>query len=161
MTAHLLRARHLVLRFVGHVRARPLSPREQRYVHDHLSGPCADLFWKQSVPDQRHAITVAGRVEADFPGDTTMIEAALLHDVGKWGPNPGAVFRSIATILDLLRLPMTKRMWAYRDHGPRGAVELREAGCGELAIEFARLHPSPPPDEFDERRWQVLMEADG
>ena len=160
MTAPLRKARHLVLRFFRHYRAKPLSPQEQRYVHDHLTGPCAELFWKQSVSDQRHAITVAGRVEVDFPGDSAMIEAALLHDVGKWSPNPGAISRSIATLLELVRLPMTRRMWAYRDHGRRGAIELRDAGCGELAIEFARLHPSPPPEDFDERRWHVLMEAD-
>ena len=129
-------------------------------MHDHLSAPCAELFWKQSVPDQRHAIIVAGRVEATFPGDAPMIEAALLHDIGKWRPNPGAISRSIATILALMRLPMTKRMWAYRDHGPRGAAELEQARCGELAVEFARLHPAPPPEGMDEHRWEVLMEAD-
>jgi hypothetical protein len=160
VTARLRKARHLVLRFFGHYRARPLSPNEQRYVHDHLSAPCAELFWKQSVPDQRHAIIVAGRVEGTLPGDAPMIEAALLHDIGKWRPNPGAISRSIATILELMRLPMTKRMWAYRDHGPRGAVELEQARCGELAVEFARLHPAPPPEGIDEQRWEVLMEAD-
>lgn len=160
MTARLRKARHLVLRFFGHYRARPLSPDEQLYVHDHLSAPCAELFWKQSVPDQRHAIIVAGRVEGTFPGDAPMIEAALLHDIGKWRPNPGAISRSIATILELLHLPMTKRMRAYRDHGPRGAVELEQARCGELAVEFARLHPAPPPEGMDEHRWEVLMEAD-
>ena len=160
MTARLRKARHLVIRFFGHYRAQPLGPDEQRYVHDHLSARCAELFWKQSVPDQRHAIIVAGRVESSFPDDSEVIEAALLHDIGKWRPNPGAVSRSIATILDLIHLPMTKRMWAYRDHGPRGAVDLEQARCGELAIEFARLHPAPPPEGFDEHRWAVLMEAD-
>lgn len=160
MKARVRKAWHLVTRFYGYYRARPLSPAEQRYVQEYLSGPCADLFWKQSVADQRHAIIVAGRVEATFPGDVEMIEAALLHDVGKWRPNPGAMSRSIATVLSLMRLPMTRRMWAYRDHGPRGAIDLQEAGCGNMAIEFARLHPAQPPPGFDERRWQVLAEAD-
>jgi hypothetical protein len=160
VTAHVRKARHLILRFFAHYRARPLGPQEQRYVYDHLSAPCAELFWKQGVPDQRHAITVARRVEASFPRDTAVIEAALLHDIGKWRPNPGAVARSIATILDLLHLPMTERMRAYRDHGPRGAEDLEQARCGELAIAFARLHPAPPPEGFDERRWDALMAAD-
>jgi hypothetical protein len=160
VTANLREARHLVLRFFGHYRARPLGPDEQRYVHDHLSARCAELFWKQSVPDQRHAVIVARRVEAAFPGDREVIEAALLHDIGKWRPNPRAVSRSIATILDLLHLPMTKRMSAYRDHGPRGAADLEQARCGDLAVEFARLHPAPPPEGFDARRWNALMSAD-
>ena len=160
MTAPLRKARHLVLRFFGHYVARPLSPDEQRYVHEHLSGPCAALFWKQSVADQRHAITVAFRVAVTLPDDCEAIEAALLHDVGKWRPNPGPVVRSIATVLELMRLPMTRRMWAYRDHGRIGAEELEEARCGQLAITFTRLHPSPAPEQFDPHRWQVLSEAD-
>ena len=156
----LRKARHLVLRFFGHLRAGPLTPEEQQFVSDHLSGPCAELFWKQSIPDQRHSFTVAGRVGALLPNDPEAIEAALLHDVGKWRPNLGAVSRSIATLLGLMRLPMTKRMWAYRDHGRRGADELEDAGCGELAVEFTRLHPAPTPDGLDDHRWQVLSDAD-
>jgi HD superfamily phosphodiesterase len=141
--------------------ARPLSPKEQRYVHDQLSKPCADLFWKQGFRDQRHALTVARRVAAKLPGDQEAIEAALLHDIGKWQPNTGAISRSVATVLQFTRLPMTPRMWAYRDHGRRGSAELEEARCGSLAIEFARLHPAPVPEGFDPERWQVLLEADG
>ncbi len=161
MTGRLQTAGHLVLRFFGHLTARPLSPEEQRYVHERLSDPCADLFWKQSFPDQRHAVTVAQRVESKLPADAEAIEAALLHDVGKWRPNVGAVSRSIATLLHYARLPMTRRMWAYRDHGHRGASELEQAQCGGLAVEFARRHPASAPEGIDPDRWQVLLEADG
>ena len=161
VTGRLQTAGHLVLRFFGHVSARPLSPEEQSYIHERLSPPCADLFWRQSFPDQRHALNVAQRVATRLPGDQEAIEAALLHDIGKWRPNLGPVSRSIATLLEYAHLPMTRRMWAYRDHGRRGAAELEEAGCGRLAIEFARLHPSAAPDGYDAERWQALGEADG
>ena len=157
----LAKAGHLVPRFFDHLTARPLSPEEQRYVHGRLSQPCAELFWKQSIPDQRHAITVAQRVESILRDDPEAIEAALLHDIGKWRPNISAKSRSIATLLEFARLPMTRRMWAYRDHGRRGSAELEAAHCGRLAVEFARLHPASAPDEFDAHRWQVLLEADG
>ena len=161
MTAPLRKARHLVLRFFGHYVARPLSPDEQRYVHEHLSGPCAALFWKQSVADQRHAITVARRVAVTLPDDSEAIEAALLHDVGKWRPNPGPVARSIATVLELMRLPMTQaNVGLSRSWTASAPSELEEARCGELAVTFARLHPSPAPERFDRHRWQVLSEAD-
>ena len=161
MTRRLQTAGHLVQRFFEHLRARPLTPDEQRYVHAHLSKPCAELFWKQSDPDQRHALTVARRVAASLPADEEAIEAALLHDIGKWRPKVGALSRSVATVLAYARVPMTRRMWAYRDHGRRGSIELEDAGCGRLAVEFARLHPAPDSDEFDADRWQVLLEADG
>jgi len=155
------KAGHLALRFFGHLGARPLSPGEQLYVHEHLSKPCADLFWKQSFPDQRHAVNVAQRVANVRPNDLEAIEAALLHDIGKWRPNIGAISRSVATFLQYARLPMTRRMWAYRDHGRRGSAELEDAQCGRLAIEFARLHPAAAPAGYDAERWQALLEADG
>lgn len=161
VTGRLQTAGHLVLRFFGHLRARPLSPEEQRYVRERLSAAGADLFWKQSLPDQRHAVTVAQCVARKLPDDRDAIEAALLHDIGKWRPQVGAMSRSIATLLEYARLPMTRRMWAYRDHGRRGAAELEEAQCGRLAIEFARFHPAPAPPGIDEYRWRVLLEADG
>lgn len=161
VTGRLATAGHLVFRFFEHLTARPLSPDEQRYVHERLSQQCAGLFWKQSFPDQRHAFTVARRVESRLPDDLEAIEAALLHDIGKWRPNIGAVSRSIATVLQYARLPMTRRMWAYREHGRRGAEELEAAQCGRLAVEFARLHPASAPDGLDAQRWQVLLDADG
>jgi hypothetical protein len=160
VTARLKKARHLVRRFFGHVFARPLSPVEQDFVDRHLSGACAELYWLQSDADQRHALRTAARVAARLPNDPEAIEAALLHDIGKWRPYIGPVSRSIATILDLARLPMTNDMRAYRGHGPLGAMQLEAAECGRLAIEFARHHSTEQIDGADAERWKVLYEAD-
>ncbi|MEN8113465.1 MAG: hypothetical protein ABFS21_03670 [Actinomycetota bacterium] len=152
---------HLIRRFFGHMLARPLGPRDQRFAHDHLEGRCAELFWAQSDPDQRHAIDVARRVDVVLPGDEEAIRAALLHDVGKSGLGIGALSRSLATILDAVNLPMTRRMRQYRDHGAGGAVALEEAGCGALVVAFARYHPAPTPNGIAPERWQALVDADG
>jgi hypothetical protein len=152
---------HLVGRFFGHLRAEAPGPEDQQFVHDHLRDACAGVFWTQGPADQHHAVTVARRVELLLGDDEEAIEAALLHDVGKRTANTGAITRSIATVLDAARLPMTVRMRAYRDHGAHGAVALQEAGCGSLAVAFAREHPAGPPDGVDPVRWDVLLEADG
>ena len=154
-------ADHLIRRFFGHLRAEPPGPGDQRFVHDHLDGTCADLFWSQSPPDQRHAVEVARRVSAALPDDPRAIEAALLHDIGKVDANIGAVARSIATVLGSAGMPMTSRMRSYRDHGRRGAVVLEDAGCSPLAVAFARHHPGPAPAGTDPVRWKVLIDADG
>ena len=161
MTERLDKARHLVGRFFGHVRAVPPGPEDQRFVHEHLDGACADLFWSQSPPDQRHGIDVARRVATILPDDSGAIEAALVHDVGKVQADIGAVSRSMATILGAVGMPMTTRMRSYRDHGHRGALDLEESGCGELAVAFARYHPGPAPSSIDPERWKVLSDADG
>jgi hypothetical protein len=152
---------HLVGRFFGHVGAAAPGPDDQRFVHEHLDGQCAELFWSQSAPDQRHAVNVARRVSAVLPDDSGAIEAALVHDFGKTEANIGAVSRSIATVLDAAGMPMTRRMHTYRDHGERGALALEEAGCGPFAVAFARYHPGPVPSGMDPVRWKVLIDADG
>ena len=120
----------------------------------------AELFWQQSRPDQRHALIVARRVLRRRPGDRVAGAAALLHDIGKRSVNLGAVRRSIATVLGRGKLPMTAAHRAYRDHGPRGAIDLEDAGCGVLVVEFARCHPGPPPDGIDPDQWRALLAAD-
>ncbi len=153
--------RHLAARFFGHLTAEPPGPEDQHFVHEYLDGPCAELFWSQSFPDQRHAVNVARRVSTALPNDPGAVEAALLHDIGKLQSNIGAVSRSLATVLDAVRMPMTPRMRAYRDHGERGAVALEETGCGSLAVAFARYHPGPAPADTDSVRWEALVDADG
>lgn len=152
---------HLARRFVGHLRAEPPGPDDQHFVHEHLDGVCADLFWLQSVPDQRHAIDVARRVSGARPNDSGAVKAALLHDIGKAEANIGAVARSIATVLASAGLPMTTSMRTYREHGQRGAAVLEEADCGSLAVAFARYHPGPVPSGTDPARWKALSDADG
>jgi len=154
-------AGHLVGRFFGHIRAESPGPEDQSFVHEYLNARCAEMFWSQSFPDQRHAVDVARRVSMMLPGDPGAVEAALVHDIGKREARIGPVSRSIATLLDTARLPMTTRMRIYRDHGRRGSFEIEGAGCGELAILFARYHPGPAPAGIDQERWDVLLDADG
>lgn len=155
------RARHLVKRFFGHVTAPGLTPNEQQSVHDRLDPVAAELFWAQSIADQRHAFEVAVAVDTALPGDDEAFVAALLHDVGKRHTALGALRRSIATVLDGAGLPMTTPMHRYRLHGPIGAAELSAAGFDGIIVAFAAHHPDPAPDGIDEERWQALLEADG
>ena len=161
VTGRFDKAGHLVGRFFGHISAEPPGPEDQSFVHGYLNARCAEMFWSQSFPDQRHAVDVARRVSIALPGDPGAVEAALVHDIGKRAAGIGPVSRSIATILDAAGLPMPARRRIYRDHGRRGSVEIERAGCGELAILFARYHPGPAPAEVDAERWKVLHDADG
>lgn len=125
-----------------------------------LDGPAAAVFFEQADADQRHALLVARRVLVRRPGDRTAARAALLHDVGKRGLGLGAVQRSLATVADLLRLPVPAAYRAYVAHGPIGARHLEAIGADELAVAFARHHPGPPPEGMDPERWNAILEAD-
>ena len=147
---------HLVRRFFGFLRASPLTPVEQDRVSRALTQPLGSLFFRQRPEDQRHALEVASRV-----GDRSdLIEAALLHDVGKSASDLGAVGRSLATMWSVTGLGMPHRWRRYVDHGTVGAALLEDAGAGPLAVAFAHHHPGPPPPGIAPADWRALSDAD-
>ncbi|MDJ0962208.1 MAG: hypothetical protein QNJ88_16265 [Acidimicrobiia bacterium] len=160
MTSPITLAAHLVRRFFGHLRATPLSPGEQDLVADALSPELAQLFHRQSPPDQRHAFDVARRVRSALPTDDAAFSAALLHDVGKAVAAIGPIARSLATVFDALRIPMPAHWRSYRNHGAIGADALTAAGAPTLAVVFARHHPGPAPEGIDPDVWNALVAAD-
>jgi putative nucleotidyltransferase with HDIG domain len=147
---------HLVRRFFGFLTARPLTPIEQAFVRDSLTAELRRLFYEQRVEDQRHAIDVASLVESD----PDLIEAALLHDIGKTRAHLGAIERSLATIWIATSLPIWGDWLLYREHGPIGAELLEAHGAGDLAVSFARYHPGEPPASCNRSRWIALENAD-
>jgi hypothetical protein len=148
-----------VRRFFGFVCARPLSPSEQQTVAGYLTPPERPLFWAQAPADQRHAYDTMRRA-ARHHDDPRVLRAALLHDVGKGVVRLGAVGRSLATVLDALRLPLRGRFARYRNHGPLGADLLTVTGADALIVDFARRHPDPDPGSNDPAEWSVLLDAD-
>jgi hypothetical protein len=152
---------HLARRFFGWWRSGRPSPETQLWIGSLLSRAEARLFWEQAVQDQAHAAAVATFVEKRQPDRRDLIAAALLHDVGKAASRLGPVRRSIATVLGALRLPLTRRFVAYRNHGIIGAELLEQAEASAIAVAFARHHPSPQaPDGSDPSDWAALRDAD-
>lgn len=152
---------HLVRRFIGHLGAVPLTPTEQAEVRSALDDDrLASLFFRQTPPDQRHALNVAQRFQDSMPDHGSGFRAALLHDVGKAATPAGAIGRSLATVVDELSMPLPGSWRTYRDHGPLGARALEEAGADELAVAFARHHPGEAPPSVDAAVWQALLDAD-
>jgi hypothetical protein len=148
--------RHLIARFFGFLNARPLSPGEQDEIAQMLSPQLRRLFYRQGPQDQRHALEVARRV-ADTP---ELVEAALLHDVGKSEVHLGAFGRSFATLWSRTSLPVWGQWRTYLDHAAIGSELLERHGAGPMAIAFTRHHPGPPPPGVPPSSWHALARAD-
>lgn len=147
---------HLTKRFFGFLTAQALSPAEQIEISHMLDPALLRLFYLQRVEDQRHAFEVANRV-AEHPD---LIEAALLHDIGKTWVTLGAFGRVLATLWGFSSLPIWGQWRTYLEHGPIGAELLEEHGAGYFAIAFTRHHPGPRVNGFDPGAWSELSKAD-
>jgi hypothetical protein len=101
---------HLINRFFDVAFARPLNSSERDKVTQWLTPDTANLFFAQNVADQRHGHHAASLVQGGGGEDGDVIMAALLHDVGKRHARLGILGRSVASVLILLRLPLTVRM---------------------------------------------------
>lgn len=147
---------HLIRRFFGFLGAKPLSPTEQAFVTSALHPDLATLFYRQRHEDQRHAFEMAW----GFSRRPDLVEAALLHDVGKSETHLGALGRSLATIWSVVPLPAPTSWSRYVDHGRIGAGLIAAAGAGDLTVAFARYHPGPAPRGIDPDDWHALEVAD-
>lgn len=161
MTYRWRRSRHLVRRFFEVLAARPLSPDEQAEVAGMLAAPEADLFWRMASADQRHSLTCARTLTRLAPHRRDLARAALLHDVGKGRARLGVIGRSIASGLELLRLPIPSRFHRYLQHGPLGATELEALSVEPIVAAFARHHHGACPGNVHASDWDLLSRADG
>lgn len=126
-----------VRQFVGAALAGPLSGADHGVVEQHLTTAQQTLFWRMSHGDQRHAVAVARSLLAQGWTDRALLQAALLHDVGKSEGSVPLVYRAVIVFLRAL-WPDTLRRLADVDTGWRRPfyVDARHPEIGaRLALE--------------------------
>lgn len=151
---------HLFRRFFDVAFARPLTPSERAAVDGWLPADAATLFFAQADADQRHGYHTALTVMAGAIHERDVVMAALLHDIGKRHSRLGLFGRSVASVLILLRLPLSNRMQTYRDHGLVAARELAQLSVPSLVVDFAMHHHGRRPLTIDPVIWDALIAAD-
>jgi putative nucleotidyltransferase with HDIG domain len=165
------RFRHLVARFFGSLRPRPLDAQDVAFVERTLT-PAELACWERLGPADRVESLTTARAAALALGagvEDRWVAAALLHDVGKTETGLGPFGRSGATAVAIVFGGRSVRRWPnaigrYVDHDERGARLLEQAGARREAVEWAAIHHRPA-------RWrgsglpmeicQVLAAADG
>jgi len=124
-----------------------------------LSPDLYALFARMSPEDRSHGLEMLALLLADGQSDTILLQAGLLHDVGKADSGVGLTHRILRVLLvghvgwlwrQLSGTPTGWRQsfWVIANHPQRGADRLAERGADEALVELVRYHESVPPAEW-------------
>jgi hypothetical protein len=137
-------------------------------LNEYLTPALRRLFFDMSVNDQRHALNVFYQLRAAGHENMHLLQAALLHDVGKCRAKAGVFTRVAMVLLARIDRRLIGRIGKERSAGWRGTLFVyprhaqfgaemvqRAGGSGEL-VQLIRNHGSPDADGLA----RALHEAD-
>lgn len=151
---------HLARRFFAFGSAKPLTENERNSVATRLpAAALTELFYAQPVADQRHGYD-AGEWLAQRAAPPWMVQAGMLHDVGKRHAFMGRWGRAVATALGWLRIVPPGAMSLYNAHGSTGADELAAVQADARVVAYTAHHHGHRPVELAVGEWEMLDEAD-
>ena len=147
-----MRPGYRIRQFRDYLRAQ-VSDAERDAAHARLPAAAAALFDAMPVADQRHALDVSARLEAEGLRDPDLLAAALLHDAGK-GPRI-RLWHRVAVVLVEFAAPgrvealasANPGSWRYPfyrqfHHAELSAEAALAAGCGPRVAAFITNAPA-------------------
>ena len=130
------------------------------------------LFLRQAGQDQRHVLAVYNALIAAGHTSPALLQAALLHDVGKTAGGAPIIARGFIVLLRRVSPTLALRLgqgpqegWrrpfvVLATHAEEGARLAAEAGCLPLAVSLIRRHEEGPPSlQTDEDRLLAALQA--
>lgn len=143
------RATYRSRQFFGALRPR-LAEDDHLLVAERLPGDLQRLFYSMTARDQRHALDVARVLMAQGQRDRALVQAALLHDVGKgrvrlWQRVTFVILQEVSPgLLPPIAPPGSGGWRAAFDrllrHGELGAQRLEDAGAPCETVRLVRYH---------------------
>lgn len=134
---------------------------------DLLPPPLFELFSRMAPEDQRHGLEVLAILEERGASDPLLLQAALLHDLGKADSGVAIAHRILRVLLArrvpriwgwLCRQPTGWRrpFWVVTNHPERGAVWIEAMGGERSLALLVRYHEADAPDSWRGTRLEQL-----
>ncbi len=137
-----------------------------------LPGQAWALFQRMSPGDRDHCLRVYRLLRTEGVVDDAVLQAALLHDVGKAEARLTLAHRTVIVLLGRLWPAWLERLaapgqaawrrafWVDQHHGELGAQRCAQAGCPAAVASLVRHHETRP-DRIDDAglREQVALLA--
>ncbi len=135
-----------------------INPEHADSLKEYLQGPQLELFRGMSSIDRHHCSAVFRFLREAGETDESLLQAALLHDVGKTMGPVRIWHRVIAVLAKAFAPQLYERMdgrpesWSYplyvhRQHAVLGAEMARRAHC-EPEVVWLIAHHEDTPDEI-------------
>jgi hypothetical protein len=141
-----------IRQFSCSITAKPLNQAEKAYILAILTPSQATLFFALATYEQRHALNVCQTLCAGGHGtDKELLQAALLHDLGKFDPQSGRAIpvwgKVVNVLFSLLKAKALLRnlaspepsswryvFWLQLNHEKRGARMALKAGSSKRVV---------------------------
>jgi putative nucleotidyltransferase with HDIG domain len=148
-------AAYRLAQFGRHLRPRPLTPQERAQVGAVLTPALEALFWRMTPGEQAHSLQVYASLLEQGHSQRELLQAALLHDIGKTRAPLNLAERSLAVLAGRL-LPGAAARWGRgaprgwrrpfvtaAQHPAWGAEMCAQAGAPAQTVSLVRRHQSP------------------
>lgn len=124
-----------------------------------LPPPLLELFRRMPAEDRRHALRVLADLRSRGATAAPLLQAGLLHDLGKAGAGVGLLHRVSRVALRRLAPPLWRWLsasatgwrrpfWVVRHHPERGAAWAQAAGAEDAVVDLIRHHERPAPEAW-------------
>lgn len=155
--------------FIGSLLAR-VRPDERRLIAEQLAPAQVALFERMPRRDQRHCLDVFHALRQAGHDDASLLQAALLHDVGKAGQGLNLLYRTFIVLMRYVvpyqfeRLAADGRGWrsplaAHARHAAVGAELTAQAHGSADVVWLIRHHHSPVGSGSDDAPLQAQLVA--